>query len=518
MPKTASPALFELISSMSKSEKRYFKLFASRHTIGDENNYVKIFDFIESQQSFNEEEIYEHFSGEAFLNKFSITKNRLYEQIMRSLDSYYSNSSIDTQVHRLIHGAQILYNKGLYDHAKRQLLSAEKLAEKNQRYLLLQQVNNQLRDIIETEGYRNHSEKDLEKIHHTDHLHREMQAYLGELWILKSTLFMYMNQKGKSRSEGDLRFFQNLFSRYQNLKKPQKVSYEITYLENHFESAYYFAIHDKQGSLDALERNLRLMKKHDQMIVSSPNKYLSLLTNIIHLESAAGNFRKVHDLLKELKFFTSNYNIPLNEDLEIKLFSSTFSTELMLFIHKAEFDKALSIEQEIIDGFKRFGEGITPLRKAYLAFNLAVANFGTNNFSRSLYWVNEILNDGDLDQKEDIIAFAKILNLIIHYELKNDQLLPYALKSTARFLKKRNRVYRFETVFLKHIRKISNADDRFEVEQVLKSIEQEIDEIASDPFESVAFEYFDFRSWLKSKIKNIPFSIAKREAYLSNAS
>ena len=67
-------SLFELIRSLTKSEKRYFKLLASRHTIGDENNYVRLFDAIDRQEEYDEESLFKEFKGEAMLNKFSITK------------------------------------------------------------------------------------------------------------------------------------------------------------------------------------------------------------------------------------------------------------------------------------------------------------------------------------------------------------------------------------------------------------------------------------------------------------
>ena len=44
MSNKVSNHLFELIKSLNKSEKRYFKLFSSRHTIGEENGYLKLFD------------------------------------------------------------------------------------------------------------------------------------------------------------------------------------------------------------------------------------------------------------------------------------------------------------------------------------------------------------------------------------------------------------------------------------------------------------------------------------------
>ena len=44
--------LFELIKSLSKSEKRYFKLFCSSES--GKSNYLKLFDAIDKQEVYNE--------------------------------------------------------------------------------------------------------------------------------------------------------------------------------------------------------------------------------------------------------------------------------------------------------------------------------------------------------------------------------------------------------------------------------------------------------------------------------
>ena len=71
MSKKVKESLHELIKALTKSEKRYFKLMSSRHTSGLENNYVILFDFIEKQNEYDENQIFKFFKGEAFLNKFS---------------------------------------------------------------------------------------------------------------------------------------------------------------------------------------------------------------------------------------------------------------------------------------------------------------------------------------------------------------------------------------------------------------------------------------------------------------
>ena len=68
MSKVPSQALFHLIKALNKLEKRYFKLYSSRHVIGEKNNYVRIFDLIDKQSLYDES---------AILEKASISKKQL---------------------------------------------------------------------------------------------------------------------------------------------------------------------------------------------------------------------------------------------------------------------------------------------------------------------------------------------------------------------------------------------------------------------------------------------------------
>lgn len=56
---------------MSKPEKRYFKVFSSRHVIGDQNNYQILFDAIDKLAEYDESKLMKKFENEAFINHFS---------------------------------------------------------------------------------------------------------------------------------------------------------------------------------------------------------------------------------------------------------------------------------------------------------------------------------------------------------------------------------------------------------------------------------------------------------------
>ena len=57
MSKVPSSKLFELIKGLRGTEKRYFRIYASRHVIGKQNKYMHLFNTIDKQTNFDEEKI-----------------------------------------------------------------------------------------------------------------------------------------------------------------------------------------------------------------------------------------------------------------------------------------------------------------------------------------------------------------------------------------------------------------------------------------------------------------------------
>src|SRR5688572_14543666 len=111
MSRQSSDQLFRLIKSLTTAEKRYFKLFAGRHTIGEQNEYVTLFDAIDRQENYNEGKLLPLFRNSTFGTSPAIAKNRLYETILKSLHAYHAESSVEVELQRLLHYTEILFKK-----------------------------------------------------------------------------------------------------------------------------------------------------------------------------------------------------------------------------------------------------------------------------------------------------------------------------------------------------------------------------------------------------------------------
>jgi len=513
MSKRSKDNLFELIKSLTKSEKRYFKLLSSRHTIGDENNYIVLFDYLDKIDAYDEDALFDHFKGEAFLNRFSITKKRLYDHLLSALDTYYSNSSLDAQLYKSLHSADILYNKSLYDQCRRVLMSAQKLALKNERFAILMEISKRQKKLVESNGYSDVKDHEIAEMIANDLIYLQALQENATLWNLKSELFIELSRKGVTRNEGQRETFEKIINELKNSVSVNALTVGNLYLYNHIYSAYYFAIREYEECLVGLKNNIALFDENPNYLQEHPNSYFSVLTNAIYVSEKLGEFQFAKLLLQDLKQFPVKYSAALSEDLQIKLFSSTSSIELSSYIARGDFDAAKKLIPIIQDGLRLYGEKIPPQRKAFLEFKFASIYLATQDFSEALKWVNSILNDSRLDSNEDILAFTHLLDLIIHLELKHDKLIPYAIKSTERFLKSRNILHSFEKVMLRFITKLLKAKDVFENETIWKELQLELAELKQDAQQNVGLDYFDFESWAASKVKRKKFDDVVRENF-----
>lgn len=500
-----SDFLHELIHSLTKSEKRYFKLLSSRHTIGDENNYVVLFDFLDKMPNYDEASIFKHFKGEPFLNRFSITKKRLYSHILNALDSFHSQNNVPAQLHKMLHGADILIHKTLYSQAEKLLYSAEKLAQKHEQYSLLIEIRKKVKILQEKNNYLDVSETDLTDTWEKDRELHHQSLYEDQLWNIKSRLLQKMTLYGQVRSEEKESEFKSIYAEYEQLNLPKDISVQSEYLRFHIESAYHFALQDYAKSCDAMEKNLHLFESNEHLIINHPERYFSLLTNLIYTTDSLGQFERSNQYLKRLNEFAKSSENLSNIDLKIKLFTTSSSIHLSFSTKRGHFQEAMKYIPEIETKLKEYEGKISSTRAAFLHFKIATIYLSIGENSKALKALRKILNDTTLDNKEDIVSFAHLLELFIHIELEDYDYLSYASKGTQRFLKKRNRLYSFEETLLSFAKRFVSVTNKFQALEKWEMLLENLQNLVKDKYHATALEYFDFLSWAEAKAKNISF-------------
>ena len=145
---------------------------------------------------------------------------------------------------------------------------------------------------------------------------------------------------------------------------------------------------------------------------------------------------------------------------------------------------------------------------------MAYANFGSGDYRTALRYINEVQNDNEKQLRQDIYSFARIFNLIIHFELENFDFLEYDLKSDARYLNKHPKDYQVEKLFIAHIKLLAREEDRSAQKEIFEKFHEKLGKLLQNDREKVILEYFDLQAWTDSKIQDISFEESIRQRLL----
>jgi len=505
--------LFRLIKTLNSHEKRYFKLFAARHISEDKNMSVQIFDAIDEQNEYDETAIKDKFKEQAFLKTFSTTKSRLIDLILRSLDAFHSESSIDVQLRQEVHYAELLFKKSLYEDCNKKVISAKKIAYHYERYMILIQLFIWEKNLLTVSSLTGKTEIDLNNILEEEKRILNLIENESEYWNIKSRFFLLLNQSGTLRDKKDMDKFNKIIDHPLLKDEKNALSYRSKYFYFHIFGAYYFAIGDYNNSYKFLKKHAAHIEKFPQIMEQEPHNYITVLMNIINSCHLLKKHDEIYHYLKKIRTVPKNLSASTKEFLEVKIFADTYNIELALDIENGEFGKGVALIPEIEQELEKFQDKMNKFQETILYYNLSVICFGEGEYSMALKWLNNILNDKTLEVTQELYCFSRILNLIIHLELGNDEMLPYIMKSTHRYLEQRKKLYKFENIFLDFIKKIFWNGDKKDSLKYFKEFKTELEILSQDHFEKRAFDYFDFISWAESKITDRPFAKIVQEKF-----
>ncbi|MCB0395135.1 MAG: hypothetical protein KDD36_00690 [Flavobacteriales bacterium] len=508
----SSDDLFQLIQSMSKSEKRYFKIFASKHVIGEKNAYVVLFDAIASRDTYDEKALVKKLRNEPFIKHLSVRKNYLYNMILEALSAYHAHGSVEAQLNRSLHHAEILYKKSLYKNCDKVLEQVIKTAVKYEYFdYASKALSFKRRMIIERyavdKGVENKLEDILQQIDLNNQRFMNQQTYGG---ILMKILVKAKKEGEKIRSMASSKWvFDSLNS--------EELSNEDGPLSNWARQQYYNSLNllylmtsDWEKAYESSRKMLDIFEQNPALIERSPQSYTSLISNSCPAMLAVRKYDEYRKNLHKLK------NAPVTSSMEeARRFYRYYNNALILSMNTGAFDEGVKYAPAIKAGLTSYGSGITPLRTMSFYYNLFYVYFGVGDYKNALYWLNKILNEKVWELRQDLMCFSRIVNLILHYELGNDGLLDYAVRSTYLFLQKRERAYQLERIIIDFIqKKAPHITNKTQLIEAFRETRHEIITLREDPYERKALEYFDFIAWIDSKLENKPFGEIVRRDYL----
>ncbi len=507
------PDLFRLIHSLTKSEKRYFKIYASRHVIGRENNYLKLFSAIEQQKEYDEDALRKQFRREKFARQLAVTKNYLYKLIMESMRMYHADKTPEAQIRSLIQDAEFFMDRMFRSQAARVIERAKKLVYQYEAFTYLPELMRLERRLMTTEEYAGKTAASMDEFSAEWRLAIERINNLAQYWDLSARMFIIYLQHGSARTEADIRELKALMDSPLLTSEDAAQTFDAKEYFCHINGTYHFLQGDYINAHQFSRRHIELLEQQPDYVVHSPTRYLGRLSIYIFDSFKIQRYDEFFAGMEKIRNFRSLYPDAQGDRLEVELFKISTMLELYACIELGDTEKGLELAPAIEAGLERYGEFIEASLLLSFRFNLASLYFIAGRYEDALTRTNALLNSGQFDIREDIYGFLRVFNIILHYELGNDDLLEYLLKSTYRYLYTRNKIFKFESIALRLIRKLTTRRAGRDLLPIFRELREELLPLADDPYERKAFECIDVVSWLDSKIEGKPLvEVIRRKA------
>lgn len=498
MSKVRSDVLFQLIKSMRTSEKRYFKTQNQRGTRDEELKFMKLFEALDKLDNFEEEKL---LSKNNWIKptQFSNLKAHLYQKILQSLKSYSASSNEEIATREKIDYVQLLFDRSLYSQSYQLLEKVKKsLAGSENLEVRLEVLKWEMSLLPFTIG-KNNQERVHQIVTEVNEV-SERISRINQLTSLSVELNSIYLRRGYIRNQHDFEEMRSAFKTKMPDWSEESLSFRERLLWHEIQLGYYSHIQDLENTFLHAQKWVGLFKKPPKSSLFF-EMYLRGLNHLLNSQSRLGlkkEFQKTH---RHLRSLANHGVVRLNENIQIRLFKYSYAHQFNLYFMSGDFNKGCQLLSKIESRLEGYIGMIDKHSELVLFYKIACLHFGNENYRATLKWLNRIINSEDLDIREDVHSFARIINLITHYELGNREVLEYAVRSTYRFLRKKDDLHQFQKEILDFIKELSWSLTETELIRRFRKLREKLLPISNSRFDRRAFVYFDIISWLESKIE-----------------
>ena len=496
--------LFELIKSLTKTEKTYFKKVASQHIKGEANNYLLLFDILDKQKKSDDKDTHAQLDKVPF-EQLPRLKNYLYESILKALNAYHAEHSLNAELIELLRRAEVLWQKGLYEQCAKFVKKIIKIADEHELFLIKMEALRWEQRLIYDRMSKTDAEERLEENKNNQLDTWNIYQKKIEYDYLAQAIHIKMYKDGRSRTKEDAKFFTGMI----NTPLIKKGDTGIT--SGTLKAAYYtikhlhsMAVLDRKNEIMYSDKIFEVYKEHPQLIISDIRRYVSFLfaratsrLDKLNCETA----KETIDLFIQIpKLYAKYCSEELVYQIQVEYCCLYFSYSILSGKFKEGLQKVAEAE-ELIE--RPNSEFFRKYRIAYLSFLISNIYFIHGNYKKAAYWNNRILNNSNIRHLH-LYPHALLYNLFIQYELNNFELIEHNLKSTHSTLVRHNVLFDFEKAILANVRKYllnENKEDATEKKRLALVYEKLYAMKQSDYLKNAVY-FFDFVTWIQSKVEN----------------
>ena len=494
-----------MVKSLTKSEKRNFKLYVNRLQAGNETKFLQLFDVLDRLSEYQEEKVLQRLPGVEKKHLPNL-KRHLYKQVLVSLRLINKENNIDIQIREQMDFARILYGKGLYMQSLKILDRISKLAYDNHQDLLHLEIL-EFQKIIEARHItRSRSVKDkMENLLQESSRRSRIAHTTSKLSNLNIKIQGWYIQFGHINNEKEASVFKEYFMASIDGGEYSGLNPDLTFFEkiNLYQAYlwYNYVLLEFEKCLFHSTRWVELFEVETQMGDKDPDLYIRGLYYQLTFAFFERDTWIFDRAIIQLEEFLDKMNDKLNTNSKVISFVYLNLSRLNYLFMTKTYDHAPELIEEIQKKLLLYEPHMDMQRILLFYYKFAGMYFCLGDYSQALKFLNEIIHHKTDLLQEDLHVNSRLLQLMCHFELKEyDFMSNYLIPSISRsFGKSRSQSMLPKTTlnFLKSIAKNPERDQ----DEAFEKFRLALNKLMVTPIEQKAALYLDVPLWVENHLK-----------------
>jgi len=408
------------IHSMSKNEKRFFKLQASVQ--GSDKTFIRLFDEMARAKTYEPELLAKKLNVSKRLLAYS--KNYLEKILAQSL-LLYNHENPGVWVSNQYRAANLLFKRKQYELA---LSFVEKGLAKAFYYDMCD-------IIISCLGLKFNILQALSKVKESFVIREQYNEWIRqwnmELEITNINLGFNRLMTGAVKNGPEFEKIEQreIFTVSEDKLISPSVKIFWHEMKHYF---YYYVKHDLKKSIFHNRGKLAVYEKHPQLLGALPHSYFSALLYTGSLNNELGNYKEALKYATKMEYVATHKN---KENIPVHLREYNTHTarilQLMALCYDGKFDAAV----KKISQLRKDMDKIQSYHQIIIRYYTALAFFNCGRYDEALEACNE-LNSGEKGLLPEYLFYGKVLLVMIHYNMKNYKVLPHFVTAAASWTKR----------------------------------------------------------------------------------
>lgn len=491
-----------MVKSLDAGEKRYFRLRQNLYQKADGSLFQQLFTLLEQQATYDEAAIRKQLCADRPDRQLHVLKNHLYHQLLEALIAYRGEKQVADRLQLLIRKAQLLQEKSLYREASRFFERAAELAEKLDQFEQLLTIYKHWKRlyawILEVDKRAEHIARFWKKEQEA----LEKLANLRELEWASMRVFDLYYRIHYARSDEQKQQYHELMEHPLLAEADRALCFSarVVFLNTH--GLYEDAVGHPERCLLFRQQLVALYEGRPDLLRESFSQYLAAFNNYVLGLIHQSQNTEAQSALDQLASLPTQIPLHRKTPEHIMWFRALYSLRLELFIRTGDFVAARDMIPDTERQFETLGKALNPAFRFPFRYFFAYTHFALGQYDAALGFLAPLLPEVELLFKQELFRFARLLQLIIHYEKGDFVLLPSLYRSSRRYLQKLGGTFVLEDRLLKFLNKAPHADSR----QAFQELRQDLVAAGAEVLNAQVLHHFHFLAWIDSHLKKTSFA------------